>query len=98
MASFISVTAWSMGITPVRVKNAACKADGRVTEPQMALCQAAGLLGVVSEVRLSVFFFFFADNFDRVLIATYSTVGAKSVELAGDSALCRSVNRLRNVY
>lgn len=68
MASFISVTAWSMGITPVRVKNAACKADGRVTEPP------AGFLGVADEVRLAVKVGGVADDLDGILIRAHGAV------------------------
>ena len=44
-------------------------ADGRIAEAQMADRHAAGLLGIVLEVRLDVFVRMVADDFDGVLVA-----------------------------
>ena len=62
-------------------------ADGLMAEAQMALGDAAGLLGVVLKVGLSVLVGVVADYLDGVLVCADSTVGAKTPELAGDDAL-----------
>ena len=59
-------------------------ADGLVGEAQVGHGQTAGLLGVIGEVALRVFFGVVADDFDAVLVRADGAVGAEAVELAGD--------------
>ena len=52
----------------------------------MRHCNAAGLLGVIIEVSLSIHVCVVADDLDGVLVSTDSTVCAETPELAVDSA------------
>ena len=53
---------------------------------------AAGLLGVICEVCLSVFLGVVADDLDGVLVCADCAVAAEAVELAGDGACVRRVD------
>ena len=55
--------------------------DGGLAEAQVALGQAAGLLGVVDEVRLTVQVGGVADDLDGVLVGAHGAVGAHAPEL-----------------
>ena len=57
-------------------RNQVGRADGRLAEAQVALGQAAGLLGVVDEVRLAVKVRGAADDFDGVFVGAHGAVGA----------------------
>ena len=57
------------------------RADGRFPEPQVALGQAAGLLGVVDEVGLAVQVRGVADDLDGVLVGAHRAVGPHAPEL-----------------
>ena len=61
-------------------------ADGLVAEAQVADGHAAGLLGVVLEVRLHVFVGVVADDLDGVLVGAHGAVAAQTPELALDGA------------
>ena len=58
----------------------------------MGHCNTAGLLGVIIEVSLCVHIGIIADDLDRVLVCTYSTVGTKTPELTVYSSF-RSGNK-----
>ena len=60
--------------------------DGFVAETQVRAGEASGLLGVVCEICLAVFVGVVADNFYGVLVGTYSTVGAETVEFGFECA------------
>ena len=68
--------------------------DGLVAEAQVADGHAAGLLGVVLEVRLDKLIGVVADDFDGVLVGADGAVAAQAPELALDGALGRSVGGL----
>ena len=57
------------------------RADGRFAEPQVALGQAAGLLGVVDEIGLAVQVRGMADDLDGVLVGAHRAVGPHAPEL-----------------
>ena len=57
--------------------------DRALSESQMGTCNAAGLLGVVCEVSLSIKICVVADDLDCALVSTDCTVGTKTVEQAG---------------
>ena len=65
--------------------------DRRLTETQVRHGNTAGLLGVIIKVCLSIHICIITDDLDGVLVCTYSTVSAKSPELAVDGAF-RSCN------
>ena len=71
----------------VRVGHIVGGADGVLTEAQVALGDAEGLLGVVLKVRLAVHIRRLADDLDGVLVGAHRTVGAETPEFAGDGAL-----------
>ena len=59
-------------------------ADGLVAEAQVALGQAAGLHGVIGEVRLGILVGHQADGGNGVLVGAHGTVTAQAPDLAGD--------------
>ena len=61
-------------------------ADGLVSEAQVALGQAAGLHGVIGEIRLGVLVGHQADGGDGVLVGAHGAVAAQAPDLAGDLA------------
>ena len=61
--------------------------DRSLAESEVRNRYAAGLLGVISEVSLSIQVGVVTDDLDRVLVCTNSTVSAQTPELAGSSAL-----------
>ena len=65
---------------------------GLFAEAQMAHGEAAGLLGVVGKVTLSIHVGMVAYYLYGVLVSSDSTVTAETPELAGDRALCAGVN------
>ena len=67
------------------------RADRGVTEAQVRDRDAAGLLGVVLEVRLDVLVGVVADDLDRVLVGADGAVATEAPELALDGALGRRV-------
>ena len=67
--------------------------DGLVAETQVRDGDAAGLLGVVLEVRLDVLVGVVADDLDGVLVCADRAVAAETPELAGDRAGRRGVGR-----
>ena len=60
--------------------------DGRLAEAQVGYRKAAGLLGVVSEVGLSVEIGVVPDDLDGLLVCAHGAVGAEAEELALYSA------------
>ena len=60
--------------------------DRRLAEAQVGNGQTAGLLGVVSEVRLRVHIGVVADDLDGVLVRADGAVRAQAIELAADRA------------
>ena len=60
--------------------------DGSLAESQVRNGNAAGLLGVISEICLSEEVGVVADDLDGVLVCTDGTVSAETPELAGGSA------------
>ena len=58
-----------------------------MSEAQVGLGNAAGLLGVILEVSLGVLVGVVADDLDGVLVGTHGAVGTKAPELAGDDGL-----------
>ncbi len=60
--------------------------DGLVAEAQVADGHAAGLLGVVLEVRLDILVGVVADDLDGVLVGAHGAVAAQAPELALDGA------------
>ena len=73
-------------------------ADGLVAEAQVADGHAAGLLGVVLEVRLHVLVGVVADDLDGVLVGAHGAVAAQAPELAGDGALVGSNSYVRALH
>ena len=61
-------------------------ADGVIAEAQVADGHAAGLLGVVLEVRLNILVGVVADDLDGVLVGAHGAVAAQAPELALDGA------------
>ena len=61
-------------------------ADGHLAEAQVALGQAAGLLGVIDEVGLAVEAGGVADDLNGVLVGTHGAVGAHAPELGAGLA------------
>ena len=70
----------------VRRVNLIRRLDRRLAEAQMGNRQAAGLLGVVCEVSLSVHIGVVADDLDGVLVGANGAVRAEAIELAADRA------------
>ena len=68
--------------------------DGLVAEAQMADGDAAGLLGVVLEVRLDILIGVVADDLGGVLVRADGTVAAEAPELALDGAFRGGVGGL----
>ena len=68
--------------------------DRRLAKAQVGNGQAAGLLGVVGEIRLSVHVGVVADDLDGVLVRADGAVRAETIELAGDRALRSGVEDL----
>ena len=60
--------------------------DGLVAEAQVADGDAAGLLGVVLEVRLNILVGMVTDDLDGVFVGAHGTVAAQTPELALDGA------------
>ena len=60
--------------------------DGLVAEAQVADGHAAGLLGVILEVRLNILVGMVADDLDGVLVGAHGAVAAQTPELALDGA------------
>ena len=69
------------------------RADGVIAKAQMADGHAAGLLGVVLEVRLNILVGMVADDLDGVLVRADRAVATEAPELALDGAFRRSVRR-----
>ena len=66
--------------------------DRLMTETKVGHCNTTGFLGVIIEVSLCVHIGIIADDLDRVLVCTYSTVGTKTPELTVYSSF-RSGNK-----
>ena len=58
-------------------------ADGTLAEPQVALGDAVGLLGVVLEVGLRIHTGVVANDLSGVLVSAHRTIGAQTPDLAG---------------
>ena len=71
-----------------------CGLDRSLTETQVRNCNAAGLLGVVSEVCLRVHVGVVADDLDGVLVSANGAVRAKTPELAACCAFRSGVRVL----
>ena len=71
-------------------------ADGLLAEAQMALGQAAGLLGVVDEVRLTVQVGGVADDLDGVLVGAHGAIGAHAPKLGAGLTGGRGVDLAGN--
>ncbi len=56
--------------------------DRRVAETKVRTSETTALLGIVREVRLTIFLGIVADNLDRVFVCTDSTISAKAVEFS----------------
>ena len=63
----------------------------------MGYCDAARLLGVVEEIRLSVLVRVVAYNLNAVLVSANRTVGTQTVEFAGGRALGSRVELLGEI-
>ena len=59
--------------------------DRSLAKTQMADGQAAGLLGVIGEISLSIHVCMVTNDLDGVLVGTNSTIGTETIELAADS-------------
>ena len=70
----------------IRRGHQVCRPDGLVAEAQMALGQAAGLHGIVGEVRLGILVGSQADGGDGVLVGAHGAVAAQAPDLAGHLA------------
>ena len=66
--------------------------DRFMTETKVGHCNTTRFLGVIIEVSLCVHIGIIADDLDRVLVCTYSTVGTKTPELTVYSSF-RSGNK-----
>ena len=77
----------------VRLVDIVRRLDRLVAKTQVRNGYAAGLLGVVLEVRLNILVGMVADDLDGVLVRADRAVAAKAPELALDGAFCRSVRR-----
>ena len=73
----------------VSLVNEICRLDRCLTETQVRNCYTAWFLWVVWEVSLSVQISMVADDLDRVLVSTYSTVRTETPELTC-CCTCRS--------
>ena len=71
--------------------------DGALAEAQVGHGEATGLLGVVSEVGLSVHVGVVTDDLDGLLVGTHGTVGAQTEELALHGAGGHGVDLFFNV-
>ena len=71
--------------------------DGALAEAQVGHGEAAGLLGVVSEVGLGVHVGVVADDLDGLLVGTHGAVGAQTEELALHGAGGHGVDLFFNV-
>ena len=71
--------------------------DRRLTEAQVGNGNAAGLLGVVSEVSLCVHVGVVADDLDGVLVCANGTIGTKTPEFAACCALRGGVGVLGDI-
>ena len=71
-----------------------CGLDRSLTETQVRNCNAAGLLGVVSEVCLRVHVGVVADDLDGVLVSANGAIRAKTPELAACCAFRSGVRVL----
>ena len=58
-----------------------------MAEAQVALGDAAGLLGVILKIGLHILLGVVADDLDRVLVGAHGAVAAKAPELAADGTL-----------
>ena len=67
---------------------------GVLAETQVGNCNAAGLLGVVSEVSLRVHVGVVADDLDGVLVSANGAIRAKTPELAACCAFRSGVRVL----
>ena len=67
-----------------------------MAKAQVGLGNAAGLLGVILEVSLSVLVGVVTDNLDGVLVGAHGTVRAQTPELAGDDGLAGGDDVLAN--
>ncbi len=67
--------------------NQICRTDRLVTKTQVALCDTAGLFGVIAEVSLRVHICVVTDNLDGVLVRANRTVCAQTPEFAADCAV-----------
>ena len=70
--------------------------DGLMAKAQVGLGNAAGLLGVILEVSLSVLIGVVTDDLDGVLVGANGTIGAQTPELAGDDGLAGGDDILAN--
>ena len=70
--------------------------DGLMAKAQVGLGNAAGLLGVILEVSLSVLVGVVTDDLDGVLVGANGTIGAQTPELAGDDGLAGGDDILAN--
>ena len=68
--------------------------DGLIGEAQVALGDAAGLLGIIVKIGLGIFFGGVADDLHGVLVGAHGAVTADTPELAGDLAGSVGVNLL----
>ena len=80
----------------VRRRDQVRRADGGLAEPQVALGQAAGLLGVIDEVGLAVQVRGVADDLDGVLVGAHGAVGAHAPELRAGLACGGGVDLRRD--
>ena len=70
--------------------------DGLMAKAQVGLGNAAGLLGVILEVSVSVLVGVVTDDLDGVLVGAHGTVRAQTPELAGDDGLTGGDDVLAN--
>ncbi len=76
-----------MACHEVRSSDQICRTDRLVAETEVRTSETARFLGVVREVSLAIFVGVVADDLDRVLVGTYSTVGTKTEELSLEHTL-----------
>ena len=79
----------------VCIVNQIWRSNRSLAKSQMGHGDTAGLLGVISEISLSIELGLVADDLDSGLVGTNSTVGTQAPELAGSSAGRSQVNILR---
>ena len=62
------------------------RTNGAVTETQVRAGETTRFLRVIGEVSLAVFVGVVTDDFHRVLVGTYGTVGTEAVEFGFEHA------------